>query len=478
MADRSPMRDVLFLLPGIGGSILEKNNIEVWSPSPRGIWEFIKTHSKSIETLKLQADDPVAETLDDGVEATRLVEDIHIIPGLWKIDGYTIVRDVLCREFELHPHWENEPGKANYVEVPYDWRRDIRSSARILGRSVERYLGWWRKDQRLPEARAIILAHSMGGLVARYWLEVLGGLPDCKALVTFGTPHRGAPNALRTLANGYKPAIQSITNFLRTCTGVYQLLTIYEMVLAEGKLRRIAETTGIPNLDIARAADALAFHREIEDAVNARDSDNGYALLPLVGTAQPTFQSATLTNSALIITRDLPSTFDPLWAYGDGTVPYASAIPLEMSHNPKLGFIAEQHGSIQCNFQVLQYIREFLIRTQARDLGAVRGTSATSQEQRRLGLSLELEDLYITGEPIQLSVSPADGKTLLVRAQARIEPADGKSEAQTYELYPHDLDWKLTVDNLRPTLYRVNIRAQASGGSSPTPVTGLFEVGE
>jgi hypothetical protein len=39
----------------------------------------------------------------------------------------------------------------------------------------------------------------MGGLVARYYLEVLGGWEKCRALFTFGTPHRGSLNAALTV---------------------------------------------------------------------------------------------------------------------------------------------------------------------------------------------------------------------------------------------------------------------------------------
>jgi pimeloyl-ACP methyl ester carboxylesterase len=39
--------------------------------------------------------------------------------------------------------------------------------------------------------RAIIVAHSMGGLVARCWIARLGGAARAARLVTLGTPHHG-----------------------------------------------------------------------------------------------------------------------------------------------------------------------------------------------------------------------------------------------------------------------------------------------
>src|SRR5262249_38747118 len=151
----------------------------------------------------------------------------------------------------------------------------------------------WRTWSKNPDAKVILLAHSMGGLVARYYLEVLQGWPDCRALITFATPHRGSINALNFLANGYREQGVDFTYVLRSCTSMYQLLPIYEVVNVSGKFHRVAEIDGIPNVSGERAAQALAFHRQIEAAVKARPA-RGYITIPVVGSDQPTLQSAEL----------------------------------------------------------------------------------------------------------------------------------------------------------------------------------------
>lgn len=40
-----------------------------------------------------------------------------------------------------------------------------------------------------------IVAHSMGGLAARYYIQELGGSKKVRRLITLGTPHRGALRA-------------------------------------------------------------------------------------------------------------------------------------------------------------------------------------------------------------------------------------------------------------------------------------------
>jgi pimeloyl-ACP methyl ester carboxylesterase len=284
------------MLPGICGSVLAKDGKEIWSPSAQGIWQFIKSRSQSLASLALAGDDANVADLGDGVTATRLVEDIHLVPGLWKIDGYTTIRRLLESQFNVFSSKDHPPGEANFIEVPYDWRRDNRSSARRVNGLVDLYLNAWRKRQNLKNAQAIFLAHSMGGLIARYWLDVMGGWRMTRALVTFGTPFRGSPKALGYIANGSKPRLASLTSMLQSCTSVYQLLPLYPMLQTDAGDLRITECPPVLNLDAARARDALQFHREIENSAKTRDNGPSYALLPIVGTGQPTFQSASTSG--------------------------------------------------------------------------------------------------------------------------------------------------------------------------------------
>ena len=118
-------------------------------------------------------------------------------------------------------------------------------------------------------------------------------------LVTFGTPYRGSLNALDFLCNGFKKGIGplgiDLTRLLRSLTSVYQLLPRYPVVdTGSGTLARVAETSGLPGVDPIRATAALRFHHEIDAAIEARPPGNAYAIHPIVGILQPTWQSARL----------------------------------------------------------------------------------------------------------------------------------------------------------------------------------------
>ncbi|MEU1040210.1 esterase/lipase family protein [Streptomyces sp. NPDC005551] len=62
---------------------------------------------------------------------------------------------------------------------------DIRTAAELLGRHVEEIC------ERTGHARVDIVGHSLGGLIARYYVQRLGGDHRVRTLVTLGTPHSG-----------------------------------------------------------------------------------------------------------------------------------------------------------------------------------------------------------------------------------------------------------------------------------------------
>ncbi|MDQ3761199.1 MAG: alpha/beta fold hydrolase [Actinomycetota bacterium] len=62
---------------------------------------------------------------------------------------------------------------------------DVRSAARELGREVEQICEATSAEQ------VHVVGHSMGGLVARYYVQRLGGDARVHTLVTLGTPHHG-----------------------------------------------------------------------------------------------------------------------------------------------------------------------------------------------------------------------------------------------------------------------------------------------
>jgi Lecithin:cholesterol acyltransferase len=459
---REPMRDVIVVLPGITGSVLRKGGQDFWAPSAQGIFNAIRTLGDNLQALKVSDDQVTADDLGDGVTAGQLIPDVHLIPGFWKIDGYTKLVDTIRERFQV------ELGR-NFFPFPYDWRRDNRVAARRLARESHAWLKTWRESSGNRDAKLILVAHSMGGLVSRYFLECLEGWKVTGKLVTFGTPYRGSLNALNFICNGYTKALgpvklADLTELLRSFTSMYQLLPVYPCYdPGNGQLVRVAEVSKIPNLDASRAAQALAFHREIDERVienlkNEQYRLNGYKIHPVIGTFQPTLQSARLVAGRV----KLSTTFPGQQLDGDGTVPRPSATPRELSPQDSGLFIAEVHGSLQNSDPALVQLSG-LLSGQSLKWESFWGPEA-------LSIALLIDDIYASSEPVVVRArhAPPELKltfqttvtntgTLVKRTLAMKQRADGIHEAR--------------LGQLPAGTYRVTIR---SGTDS---VTDVFVVG-
>lgn len=86
---RNKMSDIIVLLPGITGIVLTKDGKVVWGFSASTIARALFTLGRSMEqALAMRADDPSLDDLGDGIVAASLMPDLHLLPGIWKIDGY------------------------------------------------------------------------------------------------------------------------------------------------------------------------------------------------------------------------------------------------------------------------------------------------------------------------------------------------------------------------------------------------------
>jgi Lecithin:cholesterol acyltransferase len=480
---KTKMRDIVIILPGIMGSVLQKDEKDLWAVSGQAAWGALRSLGGAFQQLKLDGDDPDAEYLD-GIIATRLVDDAHIIPGFVKIDGYTRTKRFIIENFDVV---ENkcfnirESKAANFFEFPYDWRRDIRINAKILKQCLDRRLHQWRESSGIKDAKVILLAHSMGGLVSRYYLEVLEGWRDTKALFTFGTPYRGSPMALNFLTNGYKNQFLDLTEVVRSLPSAYELLPIYEMLNVDGRDYRIAESpVALPNIDKARVEDALKFHREIEDAVNIHGNDveylrKGYKIVPFVGTDQPTIQSAQFVNGQLRASRELPNGLDSLLVDGDGTVPYISAVPIELSNDFRETYLPEQHGSLQNHPKVLTELRSRITSAQTKGKEAVRWLElALPESDSPPAISLMVDDLYLPGETIDIRVQLLNFNEDPNGVKAKIiSVTEGTKFDLDFQMSGQE--WVLTPE-IPAGLYRLSINTGNVAPGSPSPVNGLFEV--
>jgi len=91
---------------------------------------------------------------------------------------------------------------------------DVRRAAELLGEHVERICAETGSD------RVHVVGHSLGGLIARYYVQLLGGDDRVRTLVTLGTPHSGTLAAYllpTALTRRLRPGSELLAELARPC---------------------------------------------------------------------------------------------------------------------------------------------------------------------------------------------------------------------------------------------------------------------
>ena len=476
------MPHLIILLPGIMGSALQKDGKDLWALSGQALWQHLRTLGKRIGELGIQGDDWKRDSLGDGVRAVRLIEDLHSIPPLVEHAGYSVITRGISDFFGLEQGSIELPSEsASFFTFPYDWRRDNRAAARRLQQFIELQLPRWRSWSGAKNAQVILIGHSMGGLVSRYYLEVLGGWRDCCAVITVGSPHRGAIGALDTLSNGFKKFsinFASLTNLVQSFPSTYQLLPTYPAVEVNGKYVRPSETDGIPNVEQAQAK---AGREEFLEAIrlaaieNARDPEYVQKTIPWVGTRQETQQSAAVRDGRVTVSYDPPPGLDAALVDGDGTVARVSAVPADLDGKRFERFAVERHGWLTNNQMTQQPLLDTLL--QISSPGAPTFFGVGEEEPLPASISLRLDKLFLPDEPVTVNVSLLDAGEQPHDLSVNVRPVGHTGEgASTNTKASTGSPTLVEFGGLAPGLYEVTAEAQENDPKGPVPVHAVFEV--
>jgi pimeloyl-ACP methyl ester carboxylesterase len=460
-----PIPDLVVLLPGITGSVLERDGKEIWAPSAGAVLRGLLSFGRSVRRLELVDDDPTRPDLGDGVVATRLVPDVHLLPGFWKIDGYSGIESFLLGTFEL-------TRGQNYHPFPYDWRRDNRASASRLQASCAQWLGDWRARSGNDNAQLVLVGHSMGGLVARYFVEALGGWKQTRAVVTFGTPYYGSLNAIDFLVNGFHkgvgPIQSDLTPLLRSCTSIHQLVPLYRCVYPADGAAVTPAKAALPGWRSEWDDHLGAFHTEMEQAAAANRADPGFAsnpvtYRPIVGTDQPTRQSARVVGDKVELAMDRGGSDEG----GDGTVPLLSGA-LSGTEDRRT-FAPQQHARLQNYDAMLDHLKGVLASLYLPRIEDVRAAVTA-------WFGYDGDDVYLPDEPVRvrLRAHVAVTEDLMPEVQATIRVIDQDTGAAILERpVQARREWQdLELGVLPPGTYTIEVR----GRGDAAPVSDVFVV--
>jgi pSer/pThr/pTyr-binding forkhead associated (FHA) protein len=195
----SGLTPVIFV-PGTMGS-------ELWLGSEK-VWPNLNFLLKHPEIFRYSE--------DTRLKPKGILNEMVIVPNLISFDQYNLLGDYLVDELG----YEREN---NFIEFAYDWRQDVRQSARELARFIE----GWKVD-----APITLIAHSLGTLVSRYYVEKLGGKSKIGRLLLIGGPHQGVPKIAANLLSGldllpFGLMGKRLTEIIETFPSCYQILPLY-----------------------------------------------------------------------------------------------------------------------------------------------------------------------------------------------------------------------------------------------------------
>ena len=222
-------RHPLIIIPGFLGSKLRD------PVTGKVLWGTMGNVLSHPESYRL------AFPLGESGLSDRELEPYAIYDSLWGVEYYRKILRTLQQAggYQLGDIRDPRPGDNAFV-FAYDWRKDIVDSAILFSQAVD-HLKAALGD---PDLRFDLVAHSQGGLLARYYakygdLDVLSGsLPaaptgagaeNLNKVILLGTPNQGTLEALKILHQGVKKVFRPMPPAV-----TFTMPSLYEMLPPDG----------------------------------------------------------------------------------------------------------------------------------------------------------------------------------------------------------------------------------------------------
>jgi hypothetical protein len=416
--------DLVVVVPGFMGSRLTQGGVPVWEPTAGWLPLAVRFFGENVGNLR--------PSRGGGVEATGIAADLHGIPGMW-----TPSRDVsgLLRCLR---YLGFSPQRGNLELFLYDWRLSARDCAEELARFVMRVAVRTDHSGQTHFRSVVLVCLSSGGLVARWYVDRLGGAGMTRLVVTLGTPFAGTVKAVEQLVNGVPPEVGPfagrLTWLMRELPSLYELMATYPCVEdGEGALRRVDEVV-LPGLDPAMVTAAMTLHRELATAERAVPT------YEIVGDRQPTTTALRIVDG-----RAVPAAVGP----GDGTVP----APGPGAHVHR---VVDRHGSLQSNPFAHDAIE-----------AALRGGALRYRRGGTEPIGVTSPDFVLVGQglPVEVLLEPGSTQDLVVEVLD-----DGYRVVASRRPTVTDGVARTVVHGLEAGGHAVRVRG-AQPGSPITPVT-------
>ncbi len=384
----NPPPHFIVFVPGYMGSRLRNRRTGelVWLDIP-GLLRNPFDIPGALERMFDQMRYPNDDLIPDGI-----VDEVLFLPPLFKQEQYGRMLDALAR-MGYNTSGNPVAGELAAYTFAYDWRQDNRISARQLGQFIEDLEG------QHPDAKAVLIGHSNGGIVSRWYIEKEGGANHVSRLFLMGSPWDGAPKAFQVLQDGLEVFLMGIFNrydnrlqekiksAVLSFPSFYQLIPSANPFLHDANGNMLDPFTDLSWLQNERQRQMLLDGRLFNQQLGTTLSVETLCFFG-VKTWTTTGGLVHLNPSGRWSKFDWERTEE-----GDGTVPMRSAVHPQASQ--KLPFVAS-HGDIYIVPPVLEKM-EFELLTKYR-LGVL-----AEAETPNLTIHFEPDrDVYQPGEEIHL----------------------------------------------------------------------------
>lgn len=315
------MTAIVVFVPGIMGS-------QLTTPAGKVVWpgEFLEL----IAPYKHMDD-----LLDEQTVPTDIIRDYGIIPQY-----SSLVKDLNSCGFEEN---SNPP---TLICFAYDWRKSNVLASRALSTELENAL---KQNATIDEI--ILIGHSMGGLICRYYLEsgefiASPAFSKVSKLITLATPHMGSPLALTAIL-GQDRKMWLRPDQVAKFAADPRYPAVYELMppATEPFLWDESPAAGLAIVDLASmtaemklSADNLAQAATFHKGLNIAKKPTSVRYFCFVGSRMKTATTALYTKAPPSFrVRKFESD-----GGGDGTVPFASGLLPSVQWFP----VGGEHGQI------------------------------------------------------------------------------------------------------------------------------------
>ncbi len=388
---------LVVVIPGIGGSELADDSGAI-------------VYRAGLGPLARVGLDPSVLDPNNELHPVRLIGPCSLI--CWQlITGYDGLLNGISTGLGLSPDRVVTAGKelvdpnATVVAFPYDFRRSVECIANDLNRVVR---------ARAQGRRVVLVAHSMGGLVAAWWWAFLSEGIDVAEIITLGTPYRGAAKALDVLMNGLKwhelPAPPALNATLRKWDSIFELLPHYQVLEGTAGIRYPhelpSEITKIVDGFSDKARKAYRKNRCLHEALVNKVAESGrnpFTAYYSQGHATLGHASIDAQTNRLAVAKGNPRSILQSWEGGDGTVPTFSTIPDALEDDvSRRRRLRGKHQDLVEEQSVFEHVSEY-----ARD----RLPAAARGARRHDGgayLQLDLDDVIPAGVETEFRLCVVD----------------------------------------------------------------------